>query len=148
MYNRPSSEYAEFLSGPPHMPEVGYLSRFLSQSTLPPIQIFTFGTLQVVRGDHLVTESDWHTRQARQLLKILITERPRPVSTDRLIEILWPASTPDAAATTLRSAINALRNVLEPDRPNRAPSRYIVTQTPGYAFHLTPDIRLDIDVFE
>ena len=130
------------------MPEVGYLSRSLSQSTLPVIQIFTFGTLQVVRGDHLVTESDWHTRQARQLLKILITERPRPVSTDRLIEILWPASTPDAAATTLRSAINALRNVLEPDRPNRAPSRYIVTQTPGYAFHLTPDIRLDIDVFE
>jgi DNA-binding SARP family transcriptional activator len=115
---------------------------------LPPIQIFTFGTLQVVRGDHLVTESDWHTRQARQLLKILITERPRPVSTDRLIEILWPASTPDAAATTLRSAINALRNVLEPERPNRAPSRYIVTQTPGYAFHLTPDVRLDTDVFE
>ncbi|MFN8446574.1 MAG: hypothetical protein U0175_37630 [Caldilineaceae bacterium] len=56
------------------------------------------GTLQVARGDHLVTETDWHTRQARQLLKILVTERPRPVSTDRLIEILWPDSTPQAAA--------------------------------------------------
>ena len=106
---------------------------------LPVIRILTLGTLQVVRGEHLVTEGDWHTRQARQLLKILITERPRPVSTDRLIEILWPQSTPDAAATTLRSAINALRNVLEPERPNRAPSRYIVTQTPGYAFHLLPE---------
>lgn len=114
----------------------------------PQIQIFTFGTLQVVRGDHWVTESDWHTRQARQLLKILVTERPRPVSTDRLIETLWPQSTPDAAATTLRSAINALRNVLEPERPNRAPSRYIVTQTPGYAFHLHPDVWLDVEVFE
>ena len=30
----------------------------------PQIQIFTFGTLQVVHGDHLVTESDWHTRRA------------------------------------------------------------------------------------
>ncbi len=114
----------------------------------PQIQIFTFGTLQVVRGDHLVTESDWHTRQARQLLKILVTERPRPVSTDRLIEILWPQSTPDAAATTLRSAINALRNVLEPERPNRAPSRYIMTQTPGYAFHIHPEVWLDVEVFE
>ena len=114
----------------------------------PQIQIFTFGTLQVVRGEHLVTESDWHTRQARQLLKILVTERPRPVSTDRLIEILWPQSTPDAAATTLRSAINALRNVLEPERPNRAPSRYIVTQTPGYAFHLHPEVWLDVEIFE
>jgi DNA-binding SARP family transcriptional activator len=118
------------------------------QTRLPKIRIFTFGTLQVVREDHAVTEGDWHTRQARQLLKILITERPRPVSTDRLIEILWPSSTPDAAATTLRSAINALRNVLEPDRANRAPSKYITTQTPGYAFHAHPDIWLDVETFE
>ena len=114
----------------------------------PKIYITTFGTLQVTREDLAVTESDWHTRQARQLLKILITERPRPVSTDLLIEILWPNSTPHAAATTLRSAINALRNVLEPDRPNRAPSRYVVTQAPGYAFHLTSDIWLDVEEFE
>ena len=112
------------------------------------IQIYTFGTLQVVRDAVGVTESDWHTRQARQLLKILLTERPRPVSTDLLIELLWPSSTPNAAATTLRSAINALRNVLEPERPNRAPSKYIVTQAPGYAFHLTPDIWLDVEEFE
>lgn len=117
-------------------------------SMLPKIRISTFGTLQVLRGDHAVAEGDWHTRQARQLLKILLTERPRPVSSDRLIEILWPNSTPGAAATTLRSAINALRNVLEPERPNRAPSRYILTQAPGYAFHLHPDIWLDVEVFE
>ncbi len=115
---------------------------------LPIIEIRAFGTLQVVRDNLSVTESDWHTRQARQLLKILITERPRPVSTDRLIEILWPTSTPSAAATTLRSAINALRNVLEPDRISRAPSRYVITQTPGYAFHLHEDIWLDVDIFE
>ena len=116
--------------------------------TRPKIQIVTFGTLQVVRDTVAVTEGDWHTRQARQLLKILLTERPRPVSTDLLIELLWPSSTPGAAATTLRSAINALRNVLEPERPNRAPSKYVVTQAPGYAFHLTSDIWLDVEEFE
>lgn len=120
----------------------------LIEASTAKIQIYTLGTLQVVRDNLAVTEGDWHTRQARQLLKILLTERPRPVSTDVLIEILWPSSTPSAAATTLRSAINALRNVLEPDRPNRAPSRYIVTQAPGYAFHLTHDIWLDVDEFE
>jgi DNA-binding SARP family transcriptional activator len=114
----------------------------------PRLQISTLGTLQVVRDGHPVAESDWHTRQARQLLKILITERPRPVATDRLIEILWPNSTPNAAATTLRSAINALRNVLEPNRANRAPSRYIHTQAPGYAFRMHPDIWLDVEIFE
>ena len=119
-----------------------------SAADLAKIQIYTLGTLQVVRDTKAVTESDWHTRQARQLLKILITERPRPVSTDRLIEILWPESTPAAAATTLRSAINALRNVLEPNRRNRAPSAYIVTETPGYAFCGHVDIWLDVDTFE
>ncbi|MBX3000173.1 MAG: DUF2791 family P-loop domain-containing protein [Caldilineaceae bacterium] len=113
-----------------------------------PIQIYTFGTLQVLRAGGTVDESDWRTRQARQLLKILLTERPQPVSTDRLIEILWPESTPAAAATTLRSAVNALRNVLEPARANRAPSTYIHTQSPGYAFRSHPKIWLDVEIFE
>lgn len=115
---------------------------------VPRIRIITFGSFQIFRGDYAVTERDWHTRQARQLLKILLTERPRPVASDRLIEILWPDSVPAAAATTLRSAINALRNVLEPDRPNRAPSRYVITRTPGYAFELHPDIWIDVAAFE
>ncbi|MGB5050586.1 MAG: AAA family ATPase [Caldilineaceae bacterium] len=114
----------------------------------PSIQITTFGTLQVVRDGQKVDESAWRTRQARQLLKVLVTERPRPVATDRLIDLLWPGNSVDSAATTLRSAINALRNVLEPDRPNRAPSRYIHTQSPGYAYRTHPDVWLDVEVFE
>ncbi len=114
----------------------------------PPIQIYTFGSLQVVRGDHAITEHDWHTRQARQLLKILLTARPRPVATDRLIELIWPERAAQAAATTLRSAINALRNALEPGRPNRVPSKYIITEAPGYAFTGHPDIWLDVEAFE
>lgn len=112
------------------------------------IQIYTLGTLRVVRDGYTVAESDWQTRQARQLLKILITERPRPVSTDRLIDLLWPESASQAAATTLRSAINALRNVLEPERPNRAPAKYIITQNPGYAFRSHDEIWLDVEAFE
>jgi DNA-binding SARP family transcriptional activator len=95
-----------------------------------------------------VDERDWRTRQARQLLKILITGRPRPISNDWLIETLWPESTLEAAATTLRSAINALRNVLEPHRPKRTPSSYIHTQAPGYAFRSHQDIWLDVEIFE
>lgn len=114
----------------------------------PFIHITTFGTLRVVWQGAEVAESTWRTRQARQLLKVLITERPRPVATDRLIDLLWPGNSVETAATTLRSAINALRNVLEPDRPNRAPSRYIHTQSPGYAYRAHPDIWLDVEVFE
>ena len=114
----------------------------------PRIAIFAFGALQLICDGVTVAEVAWHTRQARQLLKILITERPRPVAADRIIESLWPNSPPAAASTTLRSAVNALRNVLEPERPRRAHAKYIVTQAPGYAFHLHPDIWLDVAVFE
>ena len=123
-------------------------SRFMAAAVAHLIQIYTLGTLRVVRDGYTVAESDWQTRQARQLLKILITERPRPVSTDRLIDLLWPESASQAAATTLRSAINALRNVLEPARPNRAPAKYIITQNPGYAFRGHDEIWLDVDAFE
>ncbi len=120
----------------------------INRTVFPLIQIFTLGTLRVQRDGQEVDEHVWRTRQARQLLKILITERPRPVSTDRIIEILWPDSTPSAASTTLRSAVNALRNVLEPARANRAPSSYIHTQSPGYAFRSHADIWLDVEIFE
>ena len=120
----------------------------MEQRANHPIQLYTFGTLRVVRDGYIVAESDWQTRQARQLLKILITERPRPVSTDRLIDLLWPESASQAAATTLRSAINALRHVLEPERPNRAPSKYVITQSPGYTFPGHPNIWLDVEAFE
>lgn len=116
------------------------------------IKILLLGTFRVVIEEDQkireVAEKEWHTRQARQLLKILITERPRPVASELLIETFWPDSAPKAAATTLRSAINALRNVLEPDRARRARSKYIHTQAPGYAFRAHPDIWLDVAQFE
>ena len=118
------------------------------QTARPRLVILAFGALQLVRNGEPVTEEAWHTRQARQLLKVLLTERPRPVAADRLIELLWPNSTPAAAATTLRSAVNALRNVLEPDRPRRGHAEYIVTLPPGYAFHAHPDIWIDVAAFE
>ena len=118
------------------------------QESKAKLQIFTFGTLNVIRDGQTVSESDWHTRQARQLLKMLITERSRPIATDRLIETLWPTSTVKAGSTTLRSAINALRKVLEPNRRNRAPSQYVHTQRPGYVFRAHEDIWLDVDAFE
>ena len=114
----------------------------------PAILIYTLGILQVKRNGEPVPQADWRTRQAQQLLQILLTERPRPLATDRLIDMLWPDSDPAAAAIALRSSINALRNVLEPNRANHAPSKYIHTQAPGYVFRPHPDIWLDVDEFE
>ena len=46
-----------------------------TQTVSPSIYIRTFGTLRLTRNDQVVAEGDWHTRQARQLLKILIKKK-------------------------------------------------------------------------
>lgn len=106
------------------------------------------GTFEVVRGGERLPETAWHTQQAKQVLKALVLARGRPVPSDRLIEWLWPGANPASTGTTLRSTVHALRRALEPDRPSRVPSRYVVTRAPGYAFEPGPDTWVDIYVFE
>jgi len=104
-----------------------------------------FGTFEVERDGELLPESAWHTQQAKQVLKILILARGRAVSSDRLMEWLWPGANPAATSTTLRSTVHSLRQALEPDRLPRVPSRYVITRSPGYAFR--PDEGTHVDVY-
>ncbi len=107
-----------------------------------------FGTFQVERDGVVLPETAWHTQQAKQVLKILLLARGRPVASDRLIEWLWPGANPTTTSTTLRSTVHALRRALEPDRAPRVPSRYVVTRSPGYAFVADEDTWVDLYVFE
>ncbi|OQY27663.1 MAG: hypothetical protein B6243_12795, partial [Anaerolineaceae bacterium 4572_5.2] len=95
-----------------------------------------------------IPESAWHTKQARQLLKILLTQQGKIVSRDCLIDALWPEADPGKAATTLRTAINALRNTLEPDRPPYTPSSFIIAHAPGYKFQLGEQVWVNVIEFE
>ncbi|NPA91521.1 MAG: AAA family ATPase [Chloroflexi bacterium] len=112
------------------------------------LRIRLLGTFEVERDGHPIPESEWHTQQAKQVLKILVLARGRAVPSDKLMEWLWPGANPSATATTLRSTIHALRRALEPDRAPRVPSRYIVTRSPGYAFQPTEDTWVDVYRFE
>ncbi len=113
------------------------------------LRIYLLGEFSVVRADEPVAAKEWHTRQARQLLKLLLTERGHTVPAERIIEALWPDHS-ENAAKTLRSAINALRAVLEPGRPAHSPSRYIITRYSGYSFApLEPEtVWIDVAEFE
>ena len=114
----------------------------------PKLVIRMFGTFQVERDGVILPEAAWHTQQAKQVLKILLLARGRPVASDRLIEWLWPGANPATTSTTLRSTVHALRRALEPDRAPREPSRYVVTQSPGYAFIADENTWVDLYAFE
>jgi DNA-binding SARP family transcriptional activator len=81
------------------------------------------------------------------LLKYLICERRRAVSNDRITEALWPEVGPAEARGRVRYYIHLLRQKLEPNRPKRSPSNFVVALSDGYRLNLKK-IRIDADEFE
>ncbi|KPV51422.1 hypothetical protein SE17_21245, partial [Kouleothrix aurantiaca] len=69
------------------------------------LRINMLGPLHIIRGGHALPESVWRSRQERRLLGILLAARGRRVSSEQLIDWLWPEAHAHAAATTLRSTV-------------------------------------------
>ncbi|MGX1806809.1 BTAD domain-containing putative transcriptional regulator [Nocardia sp. NPDC055321] len=69
----------------------------------------------------------------------LVAAGGRVVPTDRLIDDLWGGDPPTKAVAALQVYIHNLRRVFEPDRPRRARSRVIVSESHGYALNLEPE---------
>jgi predicted ATPase/DNA-binding SARP family transcriptional activator len=82
----------------------------------------------------------------RALLGILLTQANQVVSTDRLIDLIWPGDPPDTAAHSLQVYVSGLRKVLEPGRLAGEPSAVLVSQAPGYLIRLSGD-ELDLNRF-
>lgn len=78
-------------------------------------------------------------KRQRTLLALLLLERGRPISADRLAEELWHGKPPSGAPMTLRSYVSRLRAVLGRDA--------VAARPPGYALVVDPD-QLDVHRFE
>jgi DNA-binding SARP family transcriptional activator len=75
----------------------------------------------------------------RAVLALLLIERGRVVSVDRLIDQLWRREPPPRAIASLQAYVSNLRRILEPGRARRAPARILVSEPPGYALRLPAD---------
>jgi eukaryotic-like serine/threonine-protein kinase len=78
-------------------------------------------------------------RKQRALLAALLLEANAVVSSERLIDALWPDDPPETAQKALQVYISALRKLLGKDR--------IQTRPPGYAIRLEPE-ELDLTRFQ
>ncbi|GIV98954.1 BTAD domain-containing putative transcriptional regulator [Roseiflexus sp.] len=115
----------------------------------PPyvLRIRMLGAFTVWRGDHEIRDREWRSSKARQLLQLLLTERGRSLSREQVVDALWPDMEIDAATNNLRVTINRLSKALEPDRPDGAPSAFLVQQGDTYAFNTASDHRIDVVEF-
>jgi predicted ATPase/DNA-binding SARP family transcriptional activator len=81
----------------------------------------------------------------RSLLALLLLHANEVVSSDRLIDELWPGKDPRDGAKALSVAMARLRKALP--RPPDAGGDLLVTRSPGYELRLGPD-QLDLHRFE
>lgn len=112
----------------------------------PQLYVSTLGSFQV-EGANGPAEGEWLEQRPGQLLKYLVCERRRMVTTDMIAEALWPQAGPSEARNRARHYVHALREKLEPGRARHSASRFIVARRGGY--HLDHNqVRVDADEFE
>ncbi len=115
------------------------------------LRIQTLGMFRVWRDDTLLPNVVWKREKAQRLFQFFITLRLNDshhlLPKERIVYELWPTLDEQRADRDFKVALNALNDALEPDRPPRTLSQFIVRH--GMAYGLNPEatIRIDAEVF-
>ncbi|WP_332667876.1 AfsR/SARP family transcriptional regulator, partial [Aeromicrobium sp.] len=78
------------------------------------VHIHVLGTFVLSLNGRPVTSSEWPSRKARDVLKVLAGRGLRGIRRELLADLLWPDSVD--AGSKLSVALSQLRRVLDPDR--------------------------------
>lgn len=113
----------------------------------PPLHIFTLGRFEVYRQGVAIPAEAWR-RQAGELFRLLLISPGRTLSREQIIDALWPEKSPSAATIFFHQATSTLRRILEPDLPNKFPSRYLLVEEGQVILRLPSDSKIDFEVFE
>lgn len=76
------------------------------------VTVRAFGRLRVLLPDG--QELHWRTRKAQELFAYLFHREGAPVDRERLLDILWPQSTPANATSLLHTSLYSIRKSLAP----------------------------------
>jgi ATP/maltotriose-dependent transcriptional regulator MalT/DNA-binding SARP family transcriptional activator len=79
----------------------------------PPVTIEALGGFRVLLDGKPVPPAAWQSRRARDLVKLLVAARGRPVPRRHLIAELWPGEDPSKTGNRLSVALATARGVVE-----------------------------------
>ncbi|RLC98327.1 MAG: hypothetical protein DRI77_05275 [Chloroflexi bacterium] len=114
----------------------------------PPLHIRTLGSFEVRQGRRCILPREWRPRRAGELFRLLLLAPNHTLLREQVMEALWPGKSPEAILPLLHRATSALRRVLEPDLPEKFPSRYLTVEAGQVALHLPTGSWVDFVVFE
>ena len=118
-------------SDPARRPAVDPTGELPGDRPVPgPVVVQALGRFEVRVGGEPVPPSRWQSRKARDLLRILVARRGRPVPRDELCELLWPDDDAGhAPGTGCRCCSSIVRGVLDPAQG--VPGRPLPRRRPG-----------------
>lgn len=114
----------------------------------PPLRLVTLGTFQVWQGQRQVNPRALCKRRARALFALLLIAPSHTLSFDQVVDALWRDKAPGAAQALFHQATSALRRALEPELPDKFPSRYVQVEEGQITLHLPAGSMIDFQVFE
>ena len=133
-------------------PEIATLSATLvtqlERVPPPPLHILTFGQFEVRQTNCLISDSALRRRRAGELFRLLLVSQNHSLSRDEIIEALWPNKPSSSIQPLFHQATSALRRTLEPELPDKFPSRYLQIEEGQVTLHMPPGSRMDFQVFE
>ncbi len=111
----------------------------------PALMVRTLGGFRVERNGVPVPLSEWRSRKARQLLKMLAARRGRPLHREQVIAALWPEADTGNLSNRLAVALSTLRSVLDPEKSHE--SSHYVGSTDGTLQLRLDHVTVDLEVF-
>ena len=107
--------------------------------------INTLGGLSVKFGDKIISDNFTRSHKVWKIFKYLITNRHKMVTTESLIEMLWPEGGPINPQKSLYTLISRLRKLFS---NNGANHQYIIYQHDCYQWNTDAPFILDVIEFE
>jgi DNA-binding SARP family transcriptional activator len=114
----------------------------------PPLHVQTLGRFEVRQGKRPMEMSVFRQRRAGELLALLLIAPRRTLSAEQIAEALYPERPPGSSRASFHHTTSALRRALEPDLPEKFPSRYLEVEEGQVTLHLPPGSWVDVEAFE
>jgi DNA-binding SARP family transcriptional activator len=113
-----------------------------------PLRIITLGRFEAWQKARLVDKRALNQRRAGELFRLLLVSPEHSLSRDQIIEALCPEKPCGSAQAIFHQATSALRRALEPDLPDKFPSRYLEVEEGQVTLRLPPGSSVDFAAFE
>jgi DNA-binding SARP family transcriptional activator len=119
----------------------------LSTFPAPPLSVQLFGQVRISVGGRPVEPRMLRQRRAHELVALLLLAPGYSLSFEQISEALWPDRDPSLTRTLFHHACASLRRALEPELPNRFPSRYVEVTEGHVSLCIPPGSSIDLEQF-